>query len=905
MNRRRTLLAAAFLVPFLLLLLLAALLHLAPFGVNTLVCADARNQYISYYAFYQDLFHGSGDWLYSCEKVLGGSTAGLFAYYLMSPFNLLLLLFPGERLPLAINCLIALKLCACGLTMALYLESRGRLRPTALLFTTAYAFCGYNLAYGWCSMWLDAVVLLPLIARGIDSLLAEDRPLLYLFSLGTAIVACFYTGYMLCLFAVLYGVYRLAAEQPVGKALLWKRIGRFVLASLGAGALSAVVLLPGVLALGGGVEVAPLGFVREYSYPAARYVMEHLLPGRSGAFYDAHVLPTLALLMLGGLLAAAGLLWCLYSPRCPHGGKVLAVLAAAALFLLWFFTAERHVQRYEMDLAANLLPGKLLFGVTRFWEIYNGSANVYVGQLVLLLALSSFFNRAIPARERKANLLLLAVLTVSLLCYLPNLVWHGFEQNNCFNYRYSFVVCFFLILLAERSFASREGIPALGILLPALLLVVFFYATWRLQPYFVEQPLYLPTLLWLLLSAALLLYRRRGAIALLTAVQLTALCFTAGMSFRNQAAYGEATDRFAPHDRQLRGQFTALAERDGDFYRVRKDRMEYNQNDPMLLHYRGILHFSSAEKTRVLAFLKAIGIHTSEEYWANAEDGASRAADALLAVRYFRGEGFADYEPLDNGFCRNPYALPLAFAAPLSALDVPALDASPCDNMNRLFAALAPEAGPVFSALATECSPERDGSLTLRCRPESGEPLYLYLWDQDTRSVTLPDGTELTRLYAPAALYLGSFAPGQSVSIRLRGENTLTPPEGALFYQESSTALAKAKAALTASPCTSWMERESRPGCQVEMRGEDRVLIFNLPTEDGWSVRVDGAPAEMREALGLFLAVELPEGMHRVELRFVPPGLIPGAVLSASALLLSLLWALLRRKGKESSPIKK
>ena len=377
------------------------------------------------------------------------------------------------------------------------------------------------------------------------------------------------------------------------------------------------------------------------------------------------------------------------------------------------------------------------------------------------------------------------------------------------------------------------------------------------------------------------------------------------MSFRNQAAYGEATDRFAPHDRQLRGQFTALAERDGDFYRVRKDRMEYNQNDPMLLHYRGILHFSSAEKTRVLAFLKAIGIHTSEEYWANAEDGASRAADALLAVRYFRGEGFADYEPLDNGFCRNPYALPLAFAAPLSALDVPALDASPCDNMNRLFAALAPEAGPVFSALATECSPERDGSLTLRCRPESGEPLYLYLWDQDTRSVTLPDGTELTRLYAPAALYLGSFAPGQSVSIRLRGENTLTPPEGALFYQESSTALAKAKAALTASPCTSWMERESRPGCQVEMRGEDRVLIFNLPTEDGWSVRVDGAPAEMREALGLFLAVELPEGMHRVELRFVPPGLIPGAVLSASALLLSLLWALLRRKGKESSPIKK
>ena len=78
------------------------------------------------------------------------------------------------------------------------------------------------------------------------------------------------------------------------------------------------------------------------------------------------------------------------------------------------------------------------------------------------------------------------------------------------------------------------------------------------------------------------------------------------------------------------------------------------------------------------------------------------------------------------------------------------------------------------------------------------------------------------------------------------------------------------------------------------------MLIFNLPNEVGWSAWVDGEPAEMREALGLYLAVEVPEGMHRVELRFVPPGLIPGAVLSASALLLSLLWTLRWRKGETS-----
>ena len=74
------------------------------------------------------------------------------------------------------------------------------------------------------------------------------------------------------------------------------------------------------------------------------------------------------------------------------------------------------------------------------------------------------------------------------------------------------------------------------------------------------------------------------------------------------------------------------------------------------------------------------------------------------------------------------------------------------------------------------------------------------------------------------------------------------------------------------------------------------MLVFNLPYEEGWSVHVDGKPVEAREALGLFLALELPAGAHHIELCFVPPGLLPGAILSGSALLLSLLWALRRKR---------
>ena len=119
-NTRPVLLSAAFLLPLMVLLLLCAVLQVAPFGPGSLACADADGQYSSYFAFYQDVMLHGEDGLYSFEKVLGGSLAGFFAYYLTSPFNLLFLLFPGEKIPLAFDLMVLLKLSTCALTFALY-----------------------------------------------------------------------------------------------------------------------------------------------------------------------------------------------------------------------------------------------------------------------------------------------------------------------------------------------------------------------------------------------------------------------------------------------------------------------------------------------------------------------------------------------------------------------------------------------------------------------------------------------------------------------------------------------------------------------------------------------------------------------------------------------------------------
>lgn len=388
--------------------------------------------------------------------------------------------------------------------------------------------------------------------------------------------------------------------------------------------------------------------------------------------------------------------------------------------------------------------------------------------------------------------------------------------------------------------------------------------------------------------------------AALLALQLVGLCWTAGLSFRNEAGHSRSAAAFADSYTEYRGRFAALREKDGDFYRVRKARMIYNSNDPMLFRYRSVLHFSSSEKVQTLSFLRSIGLHIDAQYWANGDDGASRAADLLLGVRYSLGQTHTDVLPGADGFARNPYALPLAFTASAQALTDPAADGDPCANLNEVFALLCPEAEPVFAPLASSLTAGDRYHQELTALVETEELLYLAVSAPNlyTLSVRLNDGEEtlLEGLYSPTALELGRYQPGDRLTLSLSFREALPADAAApALYAERDEAVAEVYARLTAEPCAVEVPRDSRIRCRVTATAESPVLVLSIPSEEGWTVTVDGQCVEPESALGVFLALRLDPGEHLVELRFVPPGLRPGLVISTCALAAALLWAALDR----------
>ena len=70
----------------------------------------------------------------------------------------------------------------------------------------------------------------------------------------------------------------------------------------------------------------------------------------------------------------------------------------------------------------------------------------------------------------------------------------------------------------------------------------------------------------------------------------------------------------------------------------------------------------------------------------------------------------------------------------------------------------------------------------------------------------------------------------------------------------------------------------------------DQVLLMTIPNQDGWSVTVNGEAVQpMDVADGALMAIPVSAGENHVEMRFMPPGLVTGCILSAIALLVLLV----------------
>ena len=848
-SRKPVLLSAAFLLPAAVMAVVFAVCGLAPFGTRTLGVMDMSHQYISFLYSLRDILTGRASLLYLPSMCLGGNMLGVYAYYLASPLNLLICLFPRAMLFQAVGVLYIIRVGLCGLMMCVYTGGRRGWSPRCLVASLSYAFMAYMIAYCFNYLWQDCVILLPLVALGIARLREDARPWLYVVALAVSLALNFYIGYILCLFSVLFFLFEFfsapKALAPDGRRTLL----RFVLSSLAAGALAAVLLLPAFLSLRNGkasLDLSILTLTPRFTLP-----------------------------------------------------ELLSKLYPAAF-------------RYE-----EIMP--------------EGLPQIFCGTVTTVLTVLYFANRRIPARRRLLAGGLMLVLIVSFWITALDLVWHGLNMPHWYNYRYSFLLSFLMAAAADRELAElSEGTRPWHLLLPLVLLAAasaltfagrtYEYVTWRSAP--------AALLLAAVTCAALLLILRpkTGArfAAVLAAVVLLAhtgeLAANAGISLRRLTAQSTDAQAYAEYA-DAKAEAFALVPDSLEFVRAESP-VAFSQNrcEPLLFSYDGISHYGSTLSQNSLAFLERLGFDSYEEVWAQYGPGVTSAADTLLGVKYLVTDTLTkDYAAVGEAggwtIAENRLALPVGWTAD-DTLRAPVNGEDSFAYMNALYAAAAPEIRRDVFVEADVSGPDlenftADGSrytrietdfayLTYTVTARTDGPLYAEFDIPDYPGVMLFADGVMRAWYATAqtngTVYLGDCAAGDTVTVRLQASADITV-ERASFATEDADALARYAEALAAGACPLTKISPSHYIGSFTTGEGDGLLVLTLPYDTSWRITMDGQRVRASQAQDCLIALDAAPGRHTVELRYVPAGLVPGAVISLLALAVCLVvYARSRRR---------
>ena len=255
--------AACFTFSVALFVALAAAGHVYPLGDNSFLTNDLKYQYIDFFAWFRRVLLGEANLRYSFSQGLGMNTWGLYSYYLASPFNLLCVLFPADKLTLFVFAITALKLGCIHISSAWYVQKRFDLsKPAAFLLSLSFTFCSWTISNLRNPLWIDCLILLPICAYGCHELIRKQRMIRLVIATALNVMFCWYTAYIsilfLCIF-VLVEFVDYVAEKGFSWKLMLDRALRFAGAIALGLLLSAWTFLPTILAMSKGGPVLALG----------------------------------------------------------------------------------------------------------------------------------------------------------------------------------------------------------------------------------------------------------------------------------------------------------------------------------------------------------------------------------------------------------------------------------------------------------------------------------------------------------------------------------------------------------------------------------------------------------------------------------------------------------------------
>ncbi len=178
-------------------------------GKGNIITGDLQAQIIPICYEFWDKIH-SGESLFYTWHLADGVDFNALSGYLMSPFTLIMLLFPRDCIPQFMEFTLLMKwaLCTWSMVYFFYQTSHNKIQKykevTALFLGLAYGLSNAIVSYMIYVQFMDVLICFPLLLLLVEKMVQEEKWRLYYLVLAFCIISNTYITFQVCLFLVFW-----------------------------------------------------------------------------------------------------------------------------------------------------------------------------------------------------------------------------------------------------------------------------------------------------------------------------------------------------------------------------------------------------------------------------------------------------------------------------------------------------------------------------------------------------------------------------------------------------------------------------------------------------------------------------------------------------------------------------
>lgn len=829
-----------------------------PFGSITVMRMDLYHQYGPLFAELYDRIVEHKSLLYSWITGGGSSFLGNYLNYLSSPLSFLIFLFDKEDISYAITFIVALKCILSATSFSYYLKkSFNKDNYFLSAFGILYAFSAYFLAYYWNVMWLDAMIMLPLIALGIEKIFKTGDIKLYTVSLIILFFANYYMGYMCCIFAVLYFfVCFINTYSNDGK--------------LNENAV----------------------YEKKYSTKA---LMNNVFINRGVKFAFASI--------IAALICAITLV------------PVFMILKNSSA------TSGTFPQTFKsyFDLLDLITSHFALLETTIRSSGDNVLPNIYTGILTFILLPLFLVNNKIKLKEKATYVVLIIFFVFCFNNNCAEYIWHAFHFPNDLPYRYSYMYSFIIAVMGYKTILNFKGIKVKDIAYTGLAIISFVIVCQKfLTNKMTNSTIYATIIFVTLWCGFLFLLKNKNAQKKTVSFVLVTfiLCETIISSIVG-LPLNQDNKNYKENYKTYTDAINYIDNKDSGFYRTELCYLN-TRMDPAYYGYNGISVFSSMAYESYSQLQSSLGMQGNKvnSYTYNTQTPVYNMmfnikyliqTDVSLAPSSNLYKKIYTTSDKKSNVYESKYNLPIAYCVNSKIDDWVTDEGNPFEIQSD-FVKLATGYSNLFKPveynstdfdavsgddvtengtywLEKSDSSSNYGTETVSLSPTIDGNLYLYVKSSDLKTITVNSEkvSDITQSMEDAyILDLGYHNKGDEVLVSLDASKMESESTSFDFYcyTADDTVVKNMYNSLAGNSLN--VESYSDTTIKGTVNAKENCYLYSsIPYDDGWSVYVDGKKAETFEIGGTLLAIELTPGQHKIEYKYFPVGFLYGIIISA------------------------